>query len=200
MTTVAGDAPAYCPFYCEENVWHLCAHPSVGPAERRVLIISNAAKRVAMWGQKAGPDPLLPIAWDYHVVLLLRGPDQPTTGWRVWDLDGCDPRPRAADQWLIESFRAGLLPPTYAPRFRMISCAEYRRYLRSDRRHMRQPDGTNKQPAPPWPLILGERPSCAPTDDGSNLERFLDTHDPAFLGELFGLAELGRWLGREARA
>ena len=34
-------------------------------------------------------------------------------------------------------------------------------------------------------------------DDGSNLERFIDTQDSGFLGQLFDLAELRRWLESE---
>ncbi len=194
MSDARDDAPAYCPFYCEENVWHLCAHPRVTGAERRVLFISNPNRRVAMWGQKAARDPNLPIAWDYHVVLLSRAPSR---DWEVWDLDAKNPGPRSAADWLRDSFDAvGLLPPLYAPRFRMLSCAAYRRHFRSDRRHMRLPDGSVRQPPPPWPEIHGEPPACAPADDGSNLDRFIDTEDRGFLGDLFDLSQLRRWLAR----
>lgn len=187
--------PAYCPFFCEENVWHLCAHPDLAAAERRVLFISNPDRRVAMWGQRASRDPRAPIAWDYHVVLLLR---HPAREWQIWDLDALDPGPRSARDWLRDSFdHAHLLPRRYAPRFRMIDCAEYRRHLRSDRRHMRRPDGTPMQPPPPWPAIVGEPPACAPMDDGSNLSRFIDTEDPGFLGRVFDLAAFGHWLQSE---
>ncbi|HLT38312.1 MAG TPA: hypothetical protein VK034_18630 [Enhygromyxa sp.] len=189
------EQPLYCPFFCEENVWHLCAHPRVAAAERRVVFISNPDRRVAMWGQKASREPRAAIAWDYHVVLLLR---ELGRAWQVWDLDARDPGPRSAAGWLRDSFdHAGLLPPSYAPRFRMIDGPEYRRHLRSDRRHMLRPDGTPMQPPPPWPEILGEPPACAPVDDGSNLSRFIDTVDPGFLGRVFDLRELGRWLKSE---
>lgn len=189
------EAPAYCPYYCEENVWHLCADPRVAAADRRVLFISNPARCVAMWGQRAAPDPEQPIAWDYHVVLLLR---PPAGAWEVWDLDALDPGPRAAEGWLLDSFdHARLLPRRYAPRFRMVDAAQYRRHFRSDRRHMRRPDGTPMQPPPPWPAIRGEAPACAPVDDGCNLERFVDTADSSFLGQLFDLDELRSWLRSE---
>jgi hypothetical protein len=192
-------APDYCPFYCEENVWHLCAHPSVSGCDRRVLFISNTARRVAMWGQRAAVASGGPIAWDYHVVLLFRrvAAGGAESRWWVWDLDAERPEPVLAARWLSASFDAtGLLPPIYAPAFRMVTCADYRRHLRSDRRHMRQPDGSPRQPPPAWPMILGEPPACAPADDdGNNLDRFIDTSDPSFLGELFELGELRRWLG-----
>lgn len=188
------DAPAYCPFYCEENVWQLCAHRRVVQAEQRVLFISNDERRVAMWGQRAASSPDVPIVWDYHVVLLLRDPGR---RWDIWDLDAHYPGPRSAERWLRSSFDfSGLLPSRYAPRFRMIDGDEYRRHLRSDRRHMRLDDGTIRQPPPPWPTIMGEPPACAREDDGSNLERFIDTRDSDFLGQLFDLAELRDWLSR----
>ncbi|PRP93128.1 hypothetical protein ENSA5_45030 [Enhygromyxa salina] len=187
--------PAYCPYYCEENVWHLCANPRFEGCDRRVLIISNRARRVAMWGQRLCSDPELPIAWDYHVILLVRqtqrGEHSP---WQAWDLDSAEPSPRPASEWLDDSFRGtGLLPQQFTPRFRLVSCADYRRFLRSDRRHMRAPDGSPRATPPSWPPILGERPPGT-LDDGSNLDRFFDTEDPDFLGALFSLTELRRWL------
>ncbi|KIG14195.1 hypothetical protein DB30_07053 [Enhygromyxa salina] len=205
-------APAYCPFYCEENIWQLCADERgrlAGGGERRVLIISNPARRVAMWGQRTSPDPTLPVAWDYHVIMLVERPE----GWEAWDLDAAGPTPRPAAQWLEDSFHGiGLLPPEFAPRFRMVTCADYRRYLRSDRRHMRGPEGNSilrrlpaqsphppagdwVQPPPSWPPIMGELPPGT-HDDGSNLDRFLDSEDSEFIGELLDLPGLRRWLAQ----
>lgn len=193
------DAPLYCPFYCEENVWQLCAHPRVADAERWVLFVSNAIRKVAMWGQRAAAAKDLPIAWDYHVVLLFRAPAEPTTGqgpgpWQIWDLDAREPDPRAAADWLARSFaHIGLLPPKYTPRFRMVSCADYRRHLRSDRRHMLRPDGLPRRAPPSWPAILGE--PTAENDDGNNLDRFIDTEDPSFLGRCLDLDGLRKLVG-----
>jgi protein N-terminal glutamine amidohydrolase len=190
-------SPAYAAFFCEENIWHLCAHPHAATAERRVLFISNAERRVVMWGQRVATDPERPILWDYHVVLLLRWG---AGAWQVWDLDARGSPLRPAREWLRDSFGGSeLLPANFAPCFRMVEGDEYRRHLRSDRSHMRLADGTPLQPPPPWPEIVGEPPACAPVDDGSNLERFIDTEDPGFLGELFDLAGLRRWLARAER-
>lgn len=187
--------PAYCPFYCEENIWQLCADErgelGVG-GDRRVLIISNRARRVAMWGQRTSPDPELPVAWDYHVIMLIRR----DAGWQAWDLDASAPNPRPATEWLEDSFRGtGLLPRKFEPRFRMVESADYRRYLRSDRRHMRGPDGSPIQPPPSWPPIMGERVPGY-DDDGSNLDRFLDCEDPGFIGDVLDLHGLREWLAQ----
>ncbi len=184
--------PAYCAYYCEENIWQLCADPRIEADERRVLIICNRARRVAMWGQKIAKQPAFPIAWDYHVILLARvGAHR--RQWQAWDLDARAPCPQPASTWLDQSFHSiALLPPEFVPYFRLIDADSYRRHLRSDRRHMRNSDGSDMQPPPSWPTILGE-PFGGP-DDGSNLARFLDMEDQGFLGELFDLSGLRRWL------
>lgn len=184
-------AVRYCPYYCEENIWHLCADERVAGCELRVLFVSSHARRVAMWGQRASADPELPIVWDYHVVLLAR---RGGASWELWDLDGVAPPPRPARAWLDDSFRgAGVVPPQYEPHFRLVRAEDYRRHLRSDRGHMRGPGGVYQQPPPSWPLIWGE-PLGGASDGDSNLHRFLDTRDPSFLGELCDLPGLRRWL------
>ena len=184
------DGPAYQAYYCEENIWHLCVDPRVDADERRVLIICNRAHKVAMWGQRISKQAAFPIAWDYHVVLLARASGR---AWLVWDLDARAPAPQSAIAWLEHSFQGvGLLPRDFEPRFRMIDAEAYRRHLRSDRRHMRREDGTSMQPPPAWPVILGEM--LGEPDDGSNLARFLDMEDERFIGELFDLQGLHRWL------
>ena len=189
----------YCPYYCEENIWHLCADPQVTsvPSERRVLFVANRDRRVAMWGQRLSTDPELPVVWDYHVVLLVRQFAQPgwgQPGWELWDLDAAIPPPRPALTWLDDCFRgAGVVPPQFEPQFRVVPASAFRRHFRSDRSHMRAPDGGWLQPPPDWPAILGE--PFEGDGEGSNLDRFLDVEDPAFLGEVFDLRGLRRWLG-----
>lgn len=184
------DRPLYWAYYCEENIWHLCVDARVGADERNVLIICNRARKVAMWGQRIARQPAFPIAWDYHVVLFARARGQP---WQVWDLDARGPCPQLAVDWLERSFQGiGVLPKEFEPHFRLVDADGYRRHLRSDRRHMRLPDGSSMQPPPNWPVIMGE-PLGEP-DDGSNLSRFLDMDDSDFIGELFDLPRLHRWL------
>lgn len=145
--------------WCEENVWHLCADARVPDGPKAVLVISNAARMVGVWRHRGAPEGL-PMVWDYHVVLVVRGSDT----WRVWDLDselGVDV-PLA--HWTKESFAGE--SDQLAPRFRVIEASRYRAELVSDRSHMRGPGGAWSAPPPPWPSI-GQGPS-------NLLERFVD--------------------------
>ena len=143
-------AAAYQAYYCEENLWHLATDPRVGGKPRHVVIVTNAAKTVAVWGQRAGveggrEDGL--VVWDYHVVLVAGlGADAV-----VWDLDAVGGAPMPALDYLCATFRAA--PPAYAPSFRWMTAEDYRDALHSDRRHMKADDGTWLQPVPSWPRI-----------------------------------------------
>jgi protein N-terminal glutamine amidohydrolase len=121
----------YAPFWCEENVWWLAQEPRDEAIGAEVAIISNQARMVALWSQRAAKAPELPVVWDYHVVLALRGP----SGTRISDLD-CTLGPAvSAAHWLTESFPAAV-EPRFAPRFRVLDAELYVRTLRSDRSHM----------------------------------------------------------------
>ncbi|MFV8751857.1 hypothetical protein ACNOYE_15030 [Nannocystaceae bacterium ST9] len=169
----------HCPFWCEENVWHLCEHELVAGRERHVLIVSNEIRRVAMWAQRAARHPMVPIGWDYHVALLVRG----DRGWEIWDLDSTLGLPVPATAWLDCSFLAP--DSALAPVFRVVAADRYRREFASDRSHMLEDDGSYRQPPPSWPAI----------GRASNLARFVDMDD-RFVGEIMDLAELRAWLGR----
>jgi hypothetical protein len=133
--------PLYWPFYCEENVWHLCGEPWAHDA--LVAWVSNPARAVTCHFQRAAADGQGPIVWDYHVILLVPGPD----GWQVVDLDTTLGDRVPFSTYLERTFLA------HEPRFVVLPAAEYRSGLRSDRRHMRRPDGTHAAPPPPWPGI-----------------------------------------------
>jgi protein N-terminal glutamine amidohydrolase len=168
------------PFYCEENVWHLCGDPGVPGCDKRVVFISNEARRVAMWGQSAANAPGEPVVWDYHVVLLSR-----TVTWQVWDLDSTLALGLPFDDWARGSFELAVTPVAFHPRFRCIDAQVFRDTFGSDRRHMRRPDGTDVSPAPPWPCIGREH----------NLDRFADMRDASGPGELHDFEGLRRRFG-----
>jgi hypothetical protein len=169
-TDPTGIPNAYCPYYCEENIWHLCANPILGEGLRFVLLVSNPGRQVAVWGQRSAADPAVPVLWDYHAIATTQVADT----WRIWDLDTRLGLPLPATAYLQQSFLP--VPPRFAPRFRLLSCTDYRRLLASDRRHMRATDGHWLQPPPRW----------RPIGQGHNLERCIDMDDD-FSGELLDL-------------
>lgn len=163
-------APAYCPFYCEENLWHLAADPRVGEGRRRILLISNAERTVALWQQRAGAEAQERlVVWDYHVVLACAR--------QIWDLDTTLGAPVPAGAYLSETFRGA--PERFAPRFRVMDADVYRDAFASDRRHMRAADGGFHKPPPPWP----------PIGEGHTLETLLDfqRREPGVVVDLAGL-------------
>jgi hypothetical protein len=178
------EGAAYHPFYCEENVHHLCSDARIEGRRKLVAFVSNARRAVALWAQRAAPFVGQPVVWDYHVLLFAeRG-----RAWEAYDLDSTLGCPVAAAAYLDGTFPAGA-PPGLGPRFRVIDATEFVRVFASDRSHMRRPDGTFTEPPPPWPPIRG-----APGAE-SNLERFVDVTRP-FAGELLDLEELRARLGR----
>lgn len=175
-------ARRYAPFYCEENVWWLAQEARLAGVPREVVFVSNEARTVALFEQRAAEAPGAPMVWDYHVVLAVRRPERV----EVEDLDCARGSPLEAREWLEASFGpARALPPRYAPRFRVIEAEAYVSLLSSDRAHMRAPDGGWLAPPPPWPAIVR---------GPSNLLRLADVSDP-FAGELLDLDALrARWL------
>ncbi len=159
-------APRYQPFWCEENVWHLVGRDDLGAGPRSVVFVSNANRQVALWQQKASREPDGLVVWDYHVVLRV--------GAMLWDLDTQLPCPVAAARWIEETFRP--VDEPYAPRFRVVSAADYLRTFASDRSHMRDEHGRWRAPPPPWPTI----------GEGHTLPRFIDMTD-RFVGEVMDL-------------
>lgn len=174
----ADTAPAYCPYYCEENIWQLCADGRVAADDKRVLVISNAARQVACWGQRAAESAESVLVWDYHVVLAAGDAGR----WQIWDLDTRLGLPVSAGDYLAQTFRP--VPPRFAPLFRVIDCADYRRVLNTDRRHMRRQDGSYDQPPPAWPAI----------GQGFNLDRFIDMDDE-IVGKVVDLRGVSVMLG-----
>ena len=156
------DQLKYHPYFCEENIWHLCATRSQGWA----VFVSNPFRQVLMLGQRLEPRGLV---WDYHVVYL--APDG-----NVLDFDAVH-FSRPLDDWLTACFPD--VPSDFRPRFKAVSAAEMAATFSSDRRHMRQ-NGRWLQPPPPWPCIGA----------GHDLDVFVQVDDSWMnTGELRGWAK-----------
>jgi len=173
----------YCPLFCEENVWQLCDALAGHGVEALAIVVSNLARCVAVFHQRAARAPGSYVAWDYHVVLAVRDAGE----WQIVDADTTLPGPCPAADYLAASFPD--LPESasaYRPRFRVVEAAAYHDTLASDRRHMRGTDGGWLSEPPPWPLI----------GSGHNLDRFIDMDD-TFVGEVLDLPGLRARLGVE---
>ena len=91
------------PYWCEENAWHLCADARLASHRVDVIVVSNPARQVALFHQRAAPHPAAPVVWDYHVLLGSRD-DQGRT-W-IWDLDTRLEFPADSRAWLHATVRA----------------------------------------------------------------------------------------------
>jgi len=164
----------YCANYCEENVWLLAGEPGLVEGERFVVLITSRTRSVPVWCQRAAEGPELPVFWDYHVILAIKGGC-------VYDFDSLLPFPSPLGSYLDLALAPGeLMPQDQQPMFRVIAAEDYRRGLRSDRAHMRRKDGSYTSPPPPWP---------APSGDAFTLEETLDLKRPT-PGEVLDLAGL----------
>ncbi len=171
----------YAPFYCEENVFWLAQEARLAATRREVVFVSNEARSVALFGQRAAQREGEPVVWDYHAVLAVYRP----SGVEVEDLDCVRGPSLPARDWLEASFGpARGMQARFAPRFRVIDAEEYVASFSSDRAHMRAPDGSWLAPPPAWaPFVRGP----------SSLLRVADVAAP-FAGEALGLFELcARW-------
>lgn len=156
----------YAPYYCEENIWHLCQHAQFAGFDRRVVFISNAQRSCPFWFQKAARNADAPVLWDYHVILLYFD-----AGWKVWDLDTVLANPIVLPEYLSQTFHGlrAVDAPAWFPVFKLISADLFLKEFTSDRSHMKDESGHWSQPPPDWPLILG--------GSTNNLQMYIDMND-----------------------
>jgi protein N-terminal glutamine amidohydrolase len=149
---------AYCPFYCEENIWHLCRESNFENEDASVVVISNPERGVFFWGQRAAADAGFPVLLDYHVVLLHR-----EATWMIYDFDSTANFPIAADDYLEHTFpQRDKVSGGFSPMFRIIARDEYAEGFTSDRSHHKDDTGTWSSPMPDWPCIGGNRTNTFP--------------------------------------
>ena len=160
----------YQPYYCEENIWHLCQHPDY--LGGKVIFIAAYGDYCPMFFQKDGQGKNQLIFWDYHVVLLHDG--------EIHDFNSTLSFSTPLQNYCAYSFAdENLLEPQMIPKFRVLSAKDYVASFLSDRRHMKSQSGWDAPP-PSWPPI---------SKSSSNLQRFSDMQDFEF-GEILGLTEL----------
>lgn len=160
----------YQPFYCEENIWHLCQHPQY--LGGHVIVISAYGDFFPMFFQKTGQGKHQLIFWDYHVVLLQDG--------KIHDFNSTLSLSTPSQNYFAHSFAdEARLKPLQIPYFRVLSSKDYVESFASDRRHMKTQSGWNAPP-PDWPLISAT---------SSNLKQFTDMRDTTF-GEVLNQAEV----------
>lgn len=161
----------YTPYYCEENIWHLCEHAAF-PFPTWVVFIFNPQREFAIWEQKLA-DPGRALIWDYHVIQV----SLQNNSLRVYDFDtrlswGIDFR-----RYLESAFPNFDYPDSLIPIFRFEKSDAFKKNFKSDRRHMKQ-EGVFLAPPPPWNMI----------SEQSNLDLYLDINVKS--EELFTLSEL----------
>ncbi|MFP4076375.1 MAG: hypothetical protein ACLFTD_07805 [Halochromatium sp.] len=168
----------YQPFYCEENIWWLCAEPPTDVRMAQVIFVASQGGACPIAEQRAGGAAGL-VWWDYHCIAL----DEQR---RIWDLDSRLPLPVAAGTWLERSFpHAARLPAWLQPCFRVVAAAHYLADFASDRRHMRSADGGWLQAPPPWPCIGA----------GNTLSGYRQPGDPAGPGQRLDLDAFKAFVG-----
>ena len=143
------DAYQYAPYYCEENIWHLCQEADFRAVERKVVLISNERRTCALWNQRARMAQDEPVIWDYHVILLFM-----SNGWQVYDLDTLLGAPTPVARYIRFTFGQPLAPEEFRPLFRVIDADEFVSTFSSDRSHMLTADGRWQVQPPPWPAIV----------------------------------------------
>lgn len=169
------DDYAHQPYYCEENIWHLCQHKHF--PDSHVIVISSLGEYFPMLRQINEQQAELPVLWDYHVILLIR---ENKGDCYILDFNTSLPFCTPLKVYFEQSFMAeALLKPTEVPLFRILTAQQYIAELRSDRSHMKA-ENNWLSPPPAWNPISKRE---------TNLKQFTDMTDQAY-GEIMTAQEL----------
>ena len=139
--TAPSDLTLRVPCYCEENVWRL-AYRKLQQQDKNtkkryhVVFVSNANKCVCFFYQKASGNPMKPVLWDYHVLLIeeetIRNHDVVVS---VLDVDSYLPYPCPLSHYVQYSFPQDKNVAA-APQFRVLEATQFLQVFASDRMHM----------------------------------------------------------------
>lgn len=158
------------PYFCEENVWHLCQEPLFGDDDVWIIFISNQKRTVATWCQRDAQGDA-PVVWDYHVVVA----HDNHGALDIWDLNSTLGVPCDWQTYFTVSFRLQDSDNEFSPTFRVIKRDVFLETFKSDRSHM-NPD---EVAFPLWPKI----------SETSNLQTFVDMRSDQ-VGDVVGLTEI----------
>ncbi|EFH56210.1 hypothetical protein ARALYDRAFT_903515 [Arabidopsis lyrata subsp. lyrata] len=150
------------PYYCEENVYLLCktlCENGVADAtdsDLFVVFISNEKKQVPLWHQKASSRADGVVLWDYHVICVQRKKESDSEP-LVWDLDSTLPFPSPLASYVTETIQPSFqLFADYQRFFRIVHAPLFFKHFASDRRHMKEPDGSWTAQPPPYEPIVAQ--------------------------------------------
>lgn len=154
--------------HSEENVWKLCEQ--IKNEKKEILnehfavFVSNEKRQVPLWMQKSAKDPLAPVVWDYHVILLR----QVEGRCLVYDLDSILPFPCPFEQYSQQAVQNDKqLKKKFHRKFRVVPAEVFLRTFASDRSHMKTPNGEWIKAPPPYSPIRT-------SESTMNLEEFID--------------------------
>jgi len=171
------DSFKYTANYCEENIWHLCQHPSLSGYSKQVLIISNSLKNCPFYAQKSAQG-YSPVWWDYHVILLA---SKGGAHW-LYDFDSTLPLPSSLNDYLNHTFpNSENWLQKDLPFFKAIPAEDYVSSFSSDRSHMIDIAGNWIFTPPIWSPIAG---------DGNLSIQSLMNFSEKYQEQLFSLEEM----------
>ncbi|KAE8750698.1 hypothetical protein FOCC_FOCC002678 [Frankliniella occidentalis] len=171
--------------YCEENVWKMCEDISSRlPSELQhcyVVFVSNKARTIPLWRQRAGETEDKLVIYDYHTMLLYMPSGERCV---VYDLDSELPFPTHFHKYVTETFRTDqVLDPDYFRYFRVVPAAQYLQNFASDRRHWRKADNTWLKTPPSYPLISTSASS-------HNMDQYVDMDQSKGPGQVLNLTQI----------
>ncbi|CAK0757771.1 hypothetical protein CVIRNUC_002568 [Coccomyxa viridis] len=148
---------AYCPYYCEENIYKLCQTFAADDGynkELSVVFISNDEGKVPIQRQTVAENVGGTVVWDYHVIAVERDGDTSV----IYDLTSQLPRPCPVALYA----RQALGPANtwrFTRMFRVIPAALYLEHFASDRSHMLDASSLSdppvyNRPPPDYPCIV----------------------------------------------
>ncbi|DBA95842.1 TPA: Protein N-terminal glutamine amidohydrolase [Trebouxia sp. C0004] len=166
----------YTPCFCEENAYKLCEQLCKRCAHFHVAFISNPARQVPLWQQRASQRSDGFVLWDYHVIVLEEGEKDCL----VWDLDTTLPFPCTLLAYADIALNTQLLLDTeFARLFRVVSGNDYLQGFASDRSHMRLSNGAWQAVPPSYPCITASDGAAMRLQDYISMTASACHHDPS---------------------